>query len=577
MKLILFIALLFLVTAGRVQAVQLTLDECIEKALQGNSGLKIYETEVTAGEEEVKIARAALFPSVRVKALYSLIDEPERLLVERDAFTSGIPAQDVELTTGNRDFYNVSLIVEQPLFTGGRLAHSVGKSKTIEEEATIAVQRQRKLLRGKVRQAFYDLLNASLSSDFARKIADAKQERLRVIRERHREGYSAADEVTRAEADVAYSELELRQALNREQLAASELRKLAYLPAAEKIEPLGKPVNVSLAASLEEVLQTMLRNREELKVAELRMQRADDDIAIARSDYYPQASLQGIYTQQKETNIVRPEVWMLVARLDWSLFEWGKTRADVGRKLAHKQRAHYELEEIQRAVALEAEQAWLTVVEKAHEVKAFQKQLQAKEAGLATVHNKYAEGEVKLVDLIEAEAEFSRSFNSYLMSVNELNAAVSRLDVAVSGASDAWFRTEELYVPVVKVATGAPQKKAVQPPSVPRVTKSIVANPAPSSSVEEKPAIDNVKVSPALSAQAEPTAPPATDVPVRYVIQPKEHLFKILVTRFGLTYPEANAAIPAIIRLNSLQNVDQLKAGEVLLLPPSIVKTKTGK
>ncbi len=197
MKLILFIALLFLVTAGRVQAVQLTLDECIEKALQGNSGLKIYETEVTAGEEEVKIARAALFPSVRVKALYSLIDEPERLLVERDAFTSGIPAQDVELTTGNRDFYNVSLIVEQPLFTGGRLEHSVGKSKTIEEEATIAVQRQRKLLRGKVRQAFYDLLNASLSSDFARKIADAKQERLRVIRERHREGYSAADEVAR--------------------------------------------------------------------------------------------------------------------------------------------------------------------------------------------------------------------------------------------------------------------------------------------------------------------------------------------------------------------------------------------
>jgi len=304
MKLILFIALLFLVTAGRVQAVQLTLDECIEKALQGNSGLKIYETEVTAGEEEVKIARAALFPSVRVKALYSLIDEPERLLVERDAFTSGIPAQDVELTTGNRDFYNVSLIVEQPLFTGGRLEHSVGKSKTIEEEATIAVQRQRKLLRGKVRQAFYDLLNASLSSDFARKIADAKQERLRVIRERHREGYSAADEVARAEADVAYSELELRQALNREQLAASELRKLAYLPAAEKIEPLGKPVNYLLrqpgGSAADDVAE---QGRTE--GAELRMQRADDDIAIARSDYYPQASLQGIYTQQKETNIVR--------------------------------------------------------------------------------------------------------------------------------------------------------------------------------------------------------------------------------------------------------------------------------
>ena len=572
MRMIPFIALLFLVTAGRVDAVQLTLDECIEKALQGNSGLKIYETEVTAGEAEVKIARAALFPSVRVKALYSLIDEPERLLVERDAFSQGIPGQDVELTTGNRDFYNVSLIVEQPLFTGGRLAHSVGKSKTIEEEATIAVQRQRKLLRGKVRQAFYELLNANLSLDFARKIADAKQERLRVIRERHREGYSAADEVTRAEADVAYSELELRQALNREQLAASELRTLAYLPAAEKIEPLGKPVNVSLAASLEEVLQTMLRNREELKVAELRMQRADDDIAIARSDYYPQASLQGIYTQQKETNVVRPEVWMLVARLDWSLFEWGKTRADVGRKLAHKQRAHYELEEIQRAVALEAEQAWLTIGERAHGVKAFQKQLQAKEAGLATVHNKYAEGEVKLVDLIEAEAEFSRSFNSYLMSVNELNAAVSRLDVAVSGAPDKWFHTEELYVPIVKIA-GAPQKKVVETPSVPRVAESIVADPAPSSAVEKKPAIDNVNV----SAQTEPTAPPATDEPVRYVVQPGEHLFKILVTRFGLTYPEANAAIPAIRRLNNLQNVDQLKAGEVLLLPSSIAKAKTGK
>jgi hypothetical protein len=55
--------------------------------------------------------------------------------------------------------------------------------------------------------------------------------------------------------------------------------------------------------------------------------------------------------------------------------------------------------------------------------------------------------------------------------------------------------------------------------------------------------------------------------PVRYTVQPGDHIFKILVVRFGLSNEAAERLIPEIIRVNNIPNIKRLTVGQTLLIP----------
>lgn len=69
------------------------------------------------------------------------------------------------------------------------------------------------------------------------------------------------------------------------------------------------------------------------------------------------------------------------------------------------------------------------------------------------------------------------------------------------------------------------------------------------------------------------TSAPETGNPVSsgqesiYVVQPGEHLFKILMQRYGLSDPAAERLIPEVMRLNNISSPKGLKVGQRLRIP----------
>ncbi|MRS04203.1 hypothetical protein EG832_13445 [bacterium] len=73
----------------------------------------------------------------------------------------------------------------------------------------------------------------------------------------------------------------------------------------------------------------------------------------------------------------------------------------------------------------------------------------------ATASQRFSEGYVKLVDVMEAEAQLSQEFNAYMMAVNDLNSAIASLEFATSGVPVEWFTTMKMYYPVIKAGNSA--------------------------------------------------------------------------------------------------------------------------
>ncbi len=447
MKQILLIMLLFSFSMSPAYAAELTLKECIELALEDNGQLKAFKTDLTSSAEEVSISNAALLPSLKLRSAYTLRDTSDVFITRANIFAPGIPPTDIKQSLEDQNFYGASLVLEQPIFRGGQLTHSLNKSKILDGETNYRVERQKKLLVFDVKRAFYAALKEQLYRKTLEKIVESKRERLRVVKGLHEEGYVQEDDVLLAETDSASAELDRFKAKNREDLAISRLKRLIYLKDEGEISLKEKPMNGFLLVSLREARQSAVAQREELKISLGQIGAAGEDIDIAKSDFYPKISLQGSYTEQKETTIFRPEVWMLTAQLDWSIFDWNKTRSSVKKAESMRQKRQYEHEDLIKAVMLEAEEAWREVKDKEKEVEFLEKKLRTTESRFKTATERYAEKTIKLADLLETEAEWTKAYDEYLSAVSDLNISFAHLEAATSVKNDGWLSIKEPYEP----------------------------------------------------------------------------------------------------------------------------------
>ena len=439
--------LLTLVAAGQAAALEVTLEQCADLAVKNNSGLKAFAMDMVSAGEEVSIAKKGFLPSLKLNGNYFLVDKTPRLIIEQNVLSPGIPPRNTEIPTGDSSWYALNLSLEQPLFTGGKLTHSYLKSKALNEEALHRVERRRRELVLEVRQSFFAALNARLYTEIVEKALEAKKERLRVLQELLAEGYASREEILQQETDIQFTDLELYKGKNREALGLSRLKQLIQAPDDEELRLQGSPTNGILTASLDEVKGAATTNREDLKAARAQGQAADEDVAITKSGFYPHAALQGSFIQQKETNISRPQVWLLAAQLEWPLFEWGKTRAELRQKAAQKQKVSYESEELRKDVLLEVERIWRTVKEREKAVKAQEKRVKTSEYRLNLATEKYAEEKVKLSDVIAMEAEFIKDCNEYSMAINDANGEFARIEASTSSLLGPWIKGEEIYHP----------------------------------------------------------------------------------------------------------------------------------
>jgi outer membrane protein len=537
MKANLLIACSLLGWSASAFAAPITLETCLQRADQKSSSVKSFEMAAQAANESLTISRTSFYPTLKLKGAYTLYDRPQRLIINRNAFETGVPPQDVSLTTGDRSVYTLGLYLQQPLYTGGALTQTRRRAEFQAQAAQSDTAYQRAQTAQQVKKAFFEALASTLQVQALLKGTAAAREQARVVQERLQEGHASREDLLAAQLEISRAEAAWARGENRAEMALATLRKLISAAPEESLEPSGPLAKAHLKAPLSELLGLGLQQRADLKALAARVQQGSAEVGVARSAFYPQVSLVGSYLRQQETAITRADVWTIGAQVEWSLFEWGRTSAEVRRATAWAAQDQYRQEEASKNAQLEIEQYWHDMKDGEAQVRAAETQVITREYALEKILDRFQEGYLKRVDVLLAEAALWDADAAYVRSAADLNATQANLQRAAGVALEPWLESGPLYQPdfgaIEKrinqsalsrpLATGfpnaVPQEIPAEPAAAPVVSAPAAVLPASASVLPPAVVPASAPVAPAPPVVAPAPAPPVV-APAPPVVAP---------------------------------------------------------
>ncbi len=454
----------------------LTLDECITLAIKNNASLKASEMNTLASEEELNATRNLQLPTFKIRSDYTLRDQPDLFTINQNSILPGVPPQDSQVSARNQSFYDVSFDVEKRLFADD-FSHTFSRAQDLALEAHFESERRKRLLVYTVKKVYLEAVKDQMGEEILTHILEAKNERLRVLAELQKGGYVTQSATSTMEAEVGSAQLAIDKEKDKKELAISRLQKLTSYP--EPMALIPTPENVSLIIPIDQIRNAALKSREELKVFLAKTKAAKEDVEIAKTEKIPDVSLLGRYINQSKTGITRPQVWLLGAKLEWAPFDWGKTDSQIRSKEALVEKTTYEQKELADTILLEAEEARQAVKEKEEESDVDEKVLRASLYSFNELAQKYAQGENKPVDLLEAWAHLVEAYNLYMTGITNLDLAVAELELATSTPITPGLRKKEIYNPnldsLLKVVKGLISNQSLGRPA--KVAVKLAAKP----------------------------------------------------------------------------------------------------
>jgi len=338
----------------------LTLDEAIARALKQNPAVRAADAGRTEASERARQARAGWLPRLDVTETWQRGNQPVfvfgSILAQRD-FTQANFEIDALNHPDPVSNFRTGISVEQLVFDGAR-TRSANRSAGIGEEIAAAGSRDTAaMLRLGVTRAFGEVLMAQASRAAATGALESAEEDLRRAERRRDAGLAT-------EADVLAVKVLLAQIRER-QISAASRETVARLQLNEAMgEPLDARFEVQAPASAEVVTPAVadleaeaLANRPDVARAAAQERLAVEGISTAKSAFYPQAAVQGVYEFNGGTFSDRVSAWTVGAVFRWNLFGGFADSARLGEAKAATARARADRERQEAAARVDVRAA----------------------------------------------------------------------------------------------------------------------------------------------------------------------------------------------------------------------------
>jgi outer membrane protein TolC len=338
----------------------LTLDDAIAKALKQNPATRGAEAARREASERVRQARAGWLPRLDLTETWQRGNQPVfvfgSVLAQR-SFTQANFAIDALNHPDPVSNFRTGFSVEQMVFDGIR-TRSAQRSAAIGEAIADAGSRETAaMLRLGVTRAFGEVLMAQANRAAAASALESAEEDVRRAERRRDAGLAT-------EADVLAVKVHLAQIRER-QITAASRETVARL---QLNETMGEPLDVRFELQLPAVAEAdtppaadleaeALANRPDVIRAVSQERLAKEAMTSARSGFYPQAAIQGVYEFNGGTFSDRVSAWTVGAVFRWNLFGGFADSAKLGEAKAAAERARADRERQEAAVRVDVRAA----------------------------------------------------------------------------------------------------------------------------------------------------------------------------------------------------------------------------
>ncbi len=427
-------------SARIAQNSDLTLEAAIEFALANNPGLRASRSDAEASHARSIQARGAGLPHIGMEATASWFEDDKRLLFARYGGEPGIYGD--QLVTGD-------LVLNIPLYAGGRLKHEWSASRLLAESSDFRFNRFRDELIYNVTTVFYTIL-AQEKRIGALEFSDSTlvQHQSRVNELIQLEKAAVVDRM-RIEVRKADVRQRLIEAKNMRDL---QLRLLENLMGFENFRP-----DMVVTGDLETISEyTEYEGREAWSEAEVFTTRPDllaaqrevealkHRMTGTRSVFLPSLSLVGAYGSRwmpsprySPAGLDNPEmVGQAGLKLSFPIFQGGQNQARWEENKLRYDSARYRFEQLKLQVAYEVESARSTMETALERLQMLESALELAREGLRIEQEKHLLGRGTVTDVLDAQSTLMELEASYYDNLANYHTAHARLVLASGGTTE---------------------------------------------------------------------------------------------------------------------------------------------
>jgi multidrug efflux system outer membrane protein len=304
------------------------LNPLVERALAGNQNLKVASARLSQAQDQLTIARSALFPTVGLSA--SAIRSKDS--ANRPLSAYSVPNQ----STVQNDFkLGPSVGYELDLF--GRVRREVEGARASAEQAVADFENTRLVLLAALVTDYYALRETDAEIDVVRRSLELQRNALTFVTSRHDLGFATGLDLAQQQALLESSETQLELLQNQRYQFEHALATLVGTPAPSFTLPAVTTAPPLPALPLG-VPSELLQRRPDVASAERAMAAANARIGVAKAAYFPTIELApglGVPGIGWESAAVASlfdapsRLWAIGASASQTVFDAGKTRAEV--------------------------------------------------------------------------------------------------------------------------------------------------------------------------------------------------------------------------------------------------------
>ncbi|GAB4236971.1 MAG: TolC family protein [Ekhidna sp.] len=450
----------------------LTLEECIDIAVDNNLSVKRSELNLQLSQVSLLQSQAQRYPTLNFNGNFGY------------NWGRGIDPTTNQFIDQRINFNGVSGNTSMPIINGMQVTNSIKQSKLDAEASEFDLQ---KAINDISLNTALNYLNVIFNKELlenARFQLESSQQQLERTKILVESGSLPLSNELQLASQVATNEVNLVTAQNNLDLALLTLKQSLLLPPGQDIDIVIPDINVDNAelenTSIMEVYETALRNQPEIKSADLRVQSASTGLNVSKGGMYPTLSLNGGFSTNYSdafkdlevisatpTGVTRPSEYItaggvpvleqefdvefsestvplstqydnnlskrLSLNLNVPIFNGFQTRSSIQRSKIALQQAEISATEQRNALYQTIESSYRNALAASKTYTASQKQVASLQETFRAVENQYNNGAVNFTDyqvasnnLFQAQSDLSRAKYDYVFRKKILDFYLGR-------------------------------------------------------------------------------------------------------------------------------------------------------
>lgn len=412
------------VSGGEVSAQPGSLQQSYrEKVKEYSKEIKASGYSVSAGMEKQKSAKADFLPSLSGNADFQYTGNA--LQLSKEIPSLGVPVE----FTGRNSKYGASLTLAQPLYTGGALKAGLGKATAEKEMAVNESQRVTNNILYDADTYYWNKVALDEIKNVALEYMESVSALADVVKGRVDEGYTDRNDLLMTQVKLNDAEYRYIQACNKAEVARMSMNSFSGVPFDEIIET-DTIVQPLADEEIEGDYFTSIYSRPELDIAGNLVEIEKYNSMIASSRYLPSLSVgvSGSYSSPGYDFMKDMDPnYAVYVNLSVPIFEWGKRKNTrrIGEFSVMKAEANRD--KIADDIRLEIETARYSYTESVSKVLLTENSLEKAEESENLAKEKYLEGTVSIVEVINAQIYHQDAKINYIQSKLDAQIAKSAL------------------------------------------------------------------------------------------------------------------------------------------------------